>query len=552
MRRLAILVVLLCASVCGYAQKTNTVTQEISGRMNLKAHVLWVDPSWNLKSVNSEEGVKALVDRAYQAHIQTIILDVKPITGEVIFKSKLAAPFPTWRGVTLSPSFDVLKAMVAAAHARGMELYASFNTFTEGHRQVSRGQAYTKKRWQVSYLVPLYRITLPNGQIVPLTETDEEALNSPPGWFVNKGKATAPKDSGVRFFIFGADGALIGPVDAASQPDDGFAYPAGGFALGCRGDLKDFLDGTLKPGDKIKVTADWSVVPSEAAPVKEAGVFVNPALPDVRNYELSLIKEVAQNYDVDGILLDRMRYPAPEADFSETNRYLFEQQTGADTTNWPDCVLKPPSVPNGEAEYGPLWSKWQLWRTKQIRDFVVDLREKVIPVKPNLKLAAYVGSWYGSYAGVGVEWGNDLTHAPYSWADDSYRLNGFAGLMDWMATGCYYKWPTMAEAKQNGAPAGASVEAAAQLSVMAAKDACWIYPSIYVLDYKDDPNRFKDAIREAMANGQGIMFFDSYYLDDYNWWGLVGECLSETDRIPHKFPELLEQARSVRDKVNPR
>ncbi|MHB1460473.1 MAG: alpha amylase family protein [Armatimonadota bacterium] len=534
------------------AQQTPTVTQEMSARLNLKAHVLWVDPSWNLKSVNSLEGVRALVDRAANAKIHTIILDVKPITGEVIFKSQVARPFADWRGVNLSPDFDVLKAMTEAAHARGLELYASFNTFTEGHRQVERGKAYDKKRWQVQYLVPLYRITLPNGEVVPLAETDEEVLDKPSGWFVTKGKATAAKDSGVRFFIFGADGVLIGPVDAASQPDGGFPYPAGGYALGCRGSLREYLDVALKPGDRIGVSSEWSLITSEAAPVKEAGLFVNPALPEVRNYQLNLIREVVQNYDVDGIVLDRMRYPSPEADFSEASRYLFEQQTGANTKDWPECVLKPPSVPNGEAEYGPLWGKWQQWRAKQIHDFVVDIRERVLPVKPKIKLAAYVGSWYGNYAGVGVEWGNDLTHAPYTWANDDYRINGFAGLMDWLTTGCYYKWPTMAEARENGAPAGASVEAAAQLSVTGARDACWVYPGIYVLDFKGDPNRFKNAISQALKNGQGIMIFDSYYLDEYNWWGLLSESLNENERPPHLYPALLEQARDIRDRINPR
>jgi len=47
-------------------------------------------------------------------------------------------------------------------------------------------------------------------------------------------------------------------------------------------------------------------------PASEVGeiAFVNPADPEVQLYELAVIAEVARKYDVDGIVLDRARYPS--------------------------------------------------------------------------------------------------------------------------------------------------------------------------------------------------------------------------------------------------
>ena len=83
-------------------------------------------------------------------------------------------------------------------------------------------------------------------------------------------------------------------------------------------------------------------------------VFVNPLHEDVRSYELSVIREICENYDIDGIILDRMRYPNLFADFSDLSRDAFEKYTGKVIDKWPDDVLVRNSLAVEEAVPGPL------------------------------------------------------------------------------------------------------------------------------------------------------------------------------------------------------
>ena len=52
-------------------------------------------------------------------------------------------------------------------------------------------------------------------------------------------------------------------------------------------------------------------------------------------------------------------------------------------------------------------------------------------------VSTYVGSWYGDYFGVGSNWAADDFQAGYRPLTDAYRKTGFAGLTDWMTTGCF-------------------------------------------------------------------------------------------------------------------
>ncbi|MCA1637957.1 MAG: family 10 glycosylhydrolase, partial [Acidobacteria bacterium] len=49
-------------------------------------------------------------------------------------------------------------------------------------------------------------------------------------------------------------------------------------------------------------------------------LWVNAALPQVQDYELSIIKEVLTNYDVDGVVMDRARWNGINCDFSDYSR----------------------------------------------------------------------------------------------------------------------------------------------------------------------------------------------------------------------------------------
>ena len=71
----------------------------------------------------------------------------------MVYPSEYAPRLKEWKGVR-RPDFDFIGTFTDAAHASGMEIYGSFNTFAEGNGVFRRGLLYDDRpEWQaVNYL----------------------------------------------------------------------------------------------------------------------------------------------------------------------------------------------------------------------------------------------------------------------------------------------------------------------------------------------------------------------------------------------------------------
>jgi uncharacterized lipoprotein YddW (UPF0748 family) len=111
--------------------------------------------------------------------------------------------------------------------------------------------------------------------------------------------------------------------------------------------------------------------------------YLDPAHPEVRNYLLNIVAEIAQNYDVDGIQLDYIRYPFQDPSrnfiygYGIAARQQFKQQTGNDPIN-----ITPRS--------GALWQQWINFRTNQVSSFVAEVSQFLKQKHPDIILSAAV------------------------------------------------------------------------------------------------------------------------------------------------------------------
>ena len=67
-------------------------------------------------------------------------------------------------------------------------------------------------------------------------------------------------------------------------------------------------------------------------------------------------------------------------------------------------------------------------------------RTRIKAKNPNISFGVYVGGWYGSYYGVGVNWASKKYNTSASnstWATTKYQEYGFADLMDVILIGAY-------------------------------------------------------------------------------------------------------------------
>ncbi|MBN1491196.1 MAG: family 10 glycosylhydrolase [Phycisphaerae bacterium] len=110
-------------------------------------------------------------------------------------------------------------------------------------------------------------------------------------------------------------------------------------------------------------------------------VSVNPCLPEVREYLVSVIEEVVANYAVDGVHMDYIRFPSeppaiPEGSdidypYDAKTLALFKEETGM-------------TPENEEA--------WKQWRLAQVTKLVADIHAMMRRTRPKAVLAASLGT----------------------------------------------------------------------------------------------------------------------------------------------------------------
>ena len=117
-----------------------------------------------------------------------------------------------------------------------------------------------------------------------------------------------------------------------------------------------------------------------------ASLWLNPGLPEVRNYLIDLIDELVQNYDINGVQLDFIRYPKePIDDFDSYSIYG-----------------------NGRSIND--------WRRESINTFVNDLNVRIKTTKPLIKLGATpIGIYKNLPNARGLEGYNDVFQDSREW-----------------------------------------------------------------------------------------------------------------------------------------
>lgn len=120
----------------------------------VKPKLMWLDCSANWERFNNPDSVRYYVAKCKEVGMTALVLDVKGTSSEVTFASEHAPELREWKGVERA-DFDFAGLFVEEAHKAGLEIYASFNTFAEGHGVFHRGLLYeVHPEWQAVNYVP--------------------------------------------------------------------------------------------------------------------------------------------------------------------------------------------------------------------------------------------------------------------------------------------------------------------------------------------------------------------------------------------------------------
>ncbi|HLE77388.1 MAG TPA: family 10 glycosylhydrolase [bacterium] len=246
--------------------------------------------------------------------------------------------------------------------------------------------------------------------------------------------------------------------------------------------------------------------------------FANPGLPEVQLYELAIIGEIVRTYDIDGLILDRIRYPDVTADFSADSKAAFEQWLGRPVTAWPDEILR---IDGTRQIRGPLFREWIAWRAAVIQRFIRAAERLVHGVKPHVAFTAYVGGWYPAYWNEGTNWGAAETEVNLTWMSPRWRQAAAAGFFDYLMVGLYYPYIARSDAVAAGHAMWMSIEGGALLVEDVVAGQTRPVGSLLLPLYEGAPDQFRIALERTQRLTDGAMLFDLVYLDRYDWWALL-------------------------------
>ncbi|MGI6047685.1 MAG: alpha amylase family protein [Petrimonas sp.] len=428
---------------CKKSDKTQSISPDITSKL------MWIDATANIHRFNNKDTIDFYLDKLKKLEFTDIVVDIRPISGHVLYDSEYAPKLLMWNDKPITYTFDYLGYYIEQAHKRDLRVHASLNTFVAGHNYFDKGPVYEegKSDWVTVVYPPDEQITF-----IPITQ------------------------------------------------------------------------------EKQKYSA-----------------MVNPANEEFQTYILNIFREVATQYpNLDGIILDRVRYDGFTADFSELSRIKFEEFLGKKMDAFPDDIYRWQKDANRDLypHRGKYFLEWIKWRATVIRDFMEKAKQTFKSVNPDISFGTYAGAWYPTYFEVGVNFAskNYDPSKDYDWASPTYKNTGYAELIDLFTVGNYYTTITKDEYCEKNPEVKNETDMHTQKSVWYCVEGSnenlkvimhgnKFHGGILANQFYDNPEGLTESIKMNLATSDGLMIFDIVHIIHKNMWEYVEKGMREAKSI---------------------
>lgn len=264
------------------------------------------------------------LDKLHQAGLNTIFLE-SVFHGYTIFPSNTMASYGLPKQNPKFEGMDALKLWVEEAHKRNMQVHVWMHTFYSGTKTIlAPGPILTKyPQWaNVQY----------SALVVKKLENDKKTEN---------GKEAITPDA-TQVLTGSASSSLPLPT------------------------MEDSMKAVVPAAPAVKYETPKQPVSSTL----ETGLyFSDPANPDVQKFILALSKEIVTKYDVDGLNLDYIRYPAS----FPKDRFSYLKTTWGYTDVAREAFKKQAGIDPVEIDYKKqpdLWHQWETFKAEQVTKVV--------------------------------------------------------------------------------------------------------------------------------------------------------------------------------------
>ncbi len=118
------------------------------------------------------------------------------------------------------------------------------------------------------------------------------------------------------------------------------------------------------------------------------GYFLEPGNPAVRKYLRKIVREIIENYDVDGIHMDYCRYPQRDFGYDIPARVTFMRENYIDPLKIKDRSKIREEL--GDEAFFDLQKRWDVWRREQVTLTLKEIYNDVKKGKPGIQVSVAV------------------------------------------------------------------------------------------------------------------------------------------------------------------
>lgn len=137
--------------------------------------------------------------------------------------------------------------------------------------------------------------------------------------------------------------------------------------------------GPTDPEQIVNKHPDWVMLSNTGKNWGDEGIYLDPGVPEARDFIVSVFEDIAKRYNVDGIQYDYVRYPGKNWGYSEAALKHYYADTGATAKPVPDDP------------------KWLQWRRDQVSALVKLSHDKIKAANPRIQISAST-ICYGKYS----------------------------------------------------------------------------------------------------------------------------------------------------------
>lgn len=106
---------------------------------------IWIDCHGNFDRTSSPDSILFYLQKIKDTGFDNVVVDMKPIDGDVVYKSEIAPQLLQYGRTTRDENYDMLDWFLRYGHKLGMKVYASMNIFCGGNNWSGRGIIFGDK-----------------------------------------------------------------------------------------------------------------------------------------------------------------------------------------------------------------------------------------------------------------------------------------------------------------------------------------------------------------------------------------------------------------------